>query len=187
MTHPIASQSEPDIDALAATVRGEFQKAQAALANGVSHSMNAGDALIAGRRKIGRGWQKWVEEACGIALSTAKLCVQLAQHRAEIEANIRDGAELSLRGARRLISKSSGKSKTPGPTETLEAHWKRSRAEARIAFLDAIGIDAVLKHMTEAFARDLCSRVPARKNEQTNDSTLSLVKKVDAEGNEFFA
>jgi hypothetical protein len=90
---------------------------------------------------------------------------------------IRDGAELSMRGARRLVARSYGKNKTIKPAETLEAHWKRSRAEARTAFLDAIGVNAVLKHMTEAFARDLCGGVPARKNEQTNDSkgsTLSL-------------
>jgi hypothetical protein len=169
---PAVLRSEPGIDALAAAVREEFQKAQAALANGVSHSMNAGDALIAARHKVGRGWQKWVQEACGLALSTAKLCVQLAQHRAEIEAAIRDGAELSLRGARRLITKSFGKSKKPKPVETLEAHWKRATTKDRTAFLDSIGVAAVLESMSADFGRDLRSRVPAPKSEQTSGPTL---------------
>jgi hypothetical protein len=167
-------RSEPGIDALAAAVRDEFQKAQAALANGVSHSMNAGDALIAARRKIGRGWQRWVQEACGLALSTAKLCVQLAQHRTEIEAAIQGGAELSLRGARSLISGSSRKSCKPGK-ETLEAHWKRATKPEREAFLDEIGVDAILRAMSADFGRDLRSRVPTPQPDHKRRKTLTLV------------
>ena len=170
MTCTLVPQSE--LDALAARARDEHHQARDATANALSAAMNAGDALIEAKPKVTKGgWETWLE-SCDIPVSTARLYRQLAQHRAEIEAAIRDGAELSLRGARRLIARCSGKSKTPKPVETLEAHWKRATAKDRNAFLDSIGVAAVLESMSADFGRDLRSRVPAPKSEQTNGPTL---------------
>ena len=155
------------LDELAALARNEHRMAKNACANALAHAMNAGDLLIEAKPKVAKGdWETWLEK-CSIAASTARLYQQLACHRPEIETAIQGGAELSLRGARSLISKSSRKSYKP-EKETLEAHWERASTKARTAFLDAIGVDAVLKHMTDAFARDLCSRIPAGKNKKTN-------------------
>ena len=160
-----------------ARARDEHCKVQASIANALSAAMNAGDALIEAKPKVTKGgWETWLE-SCGIPVSTARLYRQLAQHRAEIEAAIRDGAELSLRGARRLIARCSGKSKTPKPVETLEAHWKRATAKDRTAFLDSIGVAAVLESMSADFGRDLRSRVPAPKSEQTNGPTKTIVRR----------
>jgi hypothetical protein len=95
----------------------------------------------------------------------------LARHRAEIEAKINEGVALSLRAARRLISapQSTVDSQAPGPEpssaeeETLAARWHRLPKEERAAFLDAIGVDEILKNMSPAFGTELRSRVPKPK------------------------
>jgi hypothetical protein len=187
---PTIVKPDPSADELAATVRAELEKVRASLANALASAINAGEALIVARSKLGRGWQKWVREACGIALSTAKLCIQLAQHRAEIEAAIGDSAELSLRGARRLISKPCPR-KRGAPKDTLETLWKRATAEARTTFLDRIGVAAILESMSADFGRDLRSRVPAP-NSMQNDfkkaksPTLSLTETTDRSGKTVF-
>jgi site-specific DNA-methyltransferase (adenine-specific) len=57
---------------------------------------------------------RWITETCGVPRSTAGLCMQLAQHRARIEAEIkRVGRPVSIREARRLIAKPRAKTK-PG-------------------------------------------------------------------------
>jgi hypothetical protein len=85
------------------------------------------------------------------------------------EVNCQRGGKFSLRAARRLISKPSGKSNKP-ERETLEAHWNRVSNDARTAFLNAIGVAAVLENMSADFGRDLRRRVPAApKSKQTND------------------
>jgi hypothetical protein len=179
------------LDELAALARNEHRMVQNACANALAHAMNAGDILIDAKPKVAkRNWEAWLEK-CSIAASTARLYQQLACHRPDIEAAIQGGAELSLRGARWLISGS--KNRAPKPAETLEAHWKRATAEDRTAFLGAIGVTAILENMSPDFGRDLRSRVPAPKSKPTDGpknhkrSTLSLTKTTDSSGNTIFA
>jgi hypothetical protein len=181
--------TKPDhLDDLAAQVRNEHRLAQNACANALAHGMNAGDVLIEAKSKLAKcDWGTWLK-TCQVATSTARLYQQLARHRSEIEAAIQGGAELSLRGARRFISKPSIKSSTPKKAETLVEHWHRVSHDARTAFLDAVGVDSIPKAVSAEFARDLCSRIPARQGEKTNPSsnprrpTLALTKITDAEG-----
>jgi hypothetical protein len=104
----LASRS---IDQLVHVVRDEIQQARAAWSNALDHGMNAGDALIALQPKVlalsGAKWKAWLDENCSVAVSTAALYIQLARNRGQIEAQLRTNPELSLRGARQLISKSS--------------------------------------------------------------------------------
>ena len=193
----------PDyLDELAVRARDEHQQVQESSANALAlagkalmHAMNAGDALTEAKAEAARRGIAWkmVLEKCGIKPSTDRLYRQLSKQRSAIEAEIQRGGNFSLRAARRLISKPSGKSNKP-EKEILEAHWKRATAKDRTAFLDAIGVAAVLENMSTDFGRDLRRRVPTPKSKKTNDPknrkrppTLSLTKTTDSSGKTVFA
>ena len=183
---------------LAAVVCAEIQKCRTSMANALAAAMNAGDALIAVRPKVEeRGfWTKWLRENCYIAESTAKLYIQLAQHRDEIEARILDGVQLSLRAARKLISKPPPEP-PPEPEPEPEHHsadddaarihqffaqasgaeilgcMRAARPDLIRRFLDALGVDDLLECMSGDFGRMLRARVPAPKSGKSSKKPIS--------------
>jgi hypothetical protein len=179
----IVKAADLGTDELACVIRTEIQKCRAAMANALAAAMNAGDALIAVKPKVlerGITWTKWLRENCLLAESTAKLYVQLACHRDQIEAELQRGVELSLRAARRLISKPASRNgreseenegveqpSVANDTAVLIETWAKATKEMRQAFLDHIGVDAVLEVMSTVFGSDLRSRVPAPKKRKT--------------------
>lgn len=103
------------LDELARQVRESRQAAQQAGVTVLHHILDAGDALNKAQTRVTLGWKRWLQDNCSIPLAggelqplsvrTALLYQQLAHHRGKIEAEIARVGELSLRGARRLISK----------------------------------------------------------------------------------
>src|SRR5262249_26020068 len=75
------------------------------MGNALLAVLDAGDALIEAHGRVSIGWRRWVEANCAMSLRTANLYIQLACRRDEIEARLEDDPTLSLRAARRLISK----------------------------------------------------------------------------------
>lgn len=158
------------VDELAAVVRDEISKAKTASANALAHGIAAGEALCAIQLKLPeRGFAKWLRENCSIAESTAKLYMQLARHRAKIEAEIARGVDLSLRAARLLVSSapkdpSSRKEPAlpapPEEPETLFAHWVRCPDE-QTQCLDLITVHAIRQVASEKFMRQLCASQPS--------------------------
>ena len=196
----IVKNVDLDVDELAVIVRDEIQEARKAWANALAHAMKAGDALIAVQPKVaerGITWTKWLKENCFVAVSTAKLYMQLARHRDQIEVELRSKGELSLRGARQLISTvrveddagddasdddgehASDDEHEREPeqnlreSETLIDHWRRSPAELT-ALLDAVGVTGILEAMSEEFGRQLRDRLPAPKRESDKPFKKSL-------------
>jgi hypothetical protein len=98
---------------LVTAIRNAYAAVQAARANALARGLDTGDALLKLQEtffsgcKIPTSWQLRLEEECSIPWSTAKLYMQLARHRDDIEAEMIRVPELSLRAARRLISKKS--------------------------------------------------------------------------------
>jgi hypothetical protein len=150
-------------DELATVVRDEIRKAKEHSANALASGIAAGEALIAARQKvIKRHWGEWLRVNCSLATSTAKLYMQLARHRAEIEAAVLRGVDLSVRSARSLISK---KPKDPSESslpalpdeksETLFAHWQHSSDDERTIFLDQVTVHGIRRVASEKFHRAL--------------------------------
>jgi hypothetical protein len=187
------------VDELAVIVRDEIQQARKAWANALAHAMNAGDALIAVQPKVaerGIAWTKWLKENCFVAVSTAKLYMQLARHRDDIEAVIQSKGELSLRGARQLITKArhdkgdegedddqAGGQENEGETENPDSVKPESLIEHRRRcpeqlpdLLDEIGVSGLLGAMSAEFGRQLRARMPApkRKSDKPFKHTLNL-------------
>ena len=92
------------LDELARRIRAFQEATQAATSNALGRA-DAGDALLAARRRISAGWGRWLVDNCGMGVSTAELYMQLARHREKIEVEIERVGELSLRAARRFIAK----------------------------------------------------------------------------------
>jgi hypothetical protein len=188
-----------DLDELAHVVRDEIQDTRVAWSNALGHALNVGDALIAAQPKVtelGIPWKRWLKENCYVAVSTAQFYMQLARHRGEIEAKLRSKGELTLRGARQLISSArddhggdgdaaddaadAGKKdevgiENPPEPESLIEHWRRC-PEQLTSLLDEIGVPGVLEAMSAKFGRQLRARMPApkRKSDKPFKHTLNL-------------
>jgi hypothetical protein len=186
-------------DELAVIVRDEIEQARMSWRNALRHAMAAGDALIAAQPKVaelGFTWKKWLKENCGVSDRTAQLYQQLARHRDDIETEIQAKGQLSLRGARQLISSAAddrggdggaandaadaseederGTENPPEP-ESLIEHWRRC-PEQLPDLLDEIGVAGVLEAMSAEFGRQLRDRLPAPKRRpgKSFNQTLNL-------------
>jgi hypothetical protein len=197
----VKAEVDLEPDELAVIVRDEIQQARRAWSNALGHAMNAGDVLIAVQPKVaerGINWKKWLKENCFIGASTAQLYQQLARHRDQIEAELQARGELSLRGARQLISSARDDAdddeggdesdagggededeiKNPSESvkpESLIEHWRRC-PEQLADLLDEIGVLGVLEAMSAEFGRELRARLPApkRKSGKPFKHTLNL-------------
>jgi Protein of unknown function (DUF3102) len=91
--------------ALAAGIRAEHQATAASLRRGLEHAMAAGELLIEARALLKHGeWLPWLRDHCALSDRTARLYTRLARNRPEIERQIGNVADLSVRGAVALIA-----------------------------------------------------------------------------------
>jgi hypothetical protein len=98
------NQVSNSLTELAARIRAEHEATLAAMNVALKHAMSAGDLLIEAKAQLNHGeWQPWIREHCGISDRTARLYMQLARNREEIEAQA-DITYLTLNGAVRLLA-----------------------------------------------------------------------------------
>jgi hypothetical protein len=88
----------------------------------LKHAIAAGELLTTAKAAVGHGnWEDWLAENCpNISLRTARLYMDLAEHDEEIEKVAEENgntvADLSIRGARKLITKK----REGGPAQTTD-------------------------------------------------------------------
>jgi hypothetical protein len=158
------------LDALAAKIRNALRDVQTATRNALRAALEAGDALIAAEERVSEGrWLAWLKDNCFLSKRTAQLYMQLARHRDEIETEIALAPELSLRAARKLISKSNNDSSVSGddddgneppdpePTELERAvaWWQSASPDERKEFFKIIGLPAVRAALPPAWLPEL--------------------------------
>jgi hypothetical protein len=102
-------------------VRDAYAAIQQLNANALARAIEVGEVLI---ELQGRG----VEVPWYIAPSTARLYMQLARHKAKIEAKLEENPTLSLREARRLIAKP----KKPKPEAPLDSSLEPATGGAEL-------------------------------------------------------
>jgi hypothetical protein len=103
--HIAPSAQQDNLAALAERIRTELHAAKTAWHNALGHALNVGQALLDAQGLVQGNWKRWLRGHCSLSVSTAQLYQQLARHRDEIEAEISRAPTLSLRAARRLITK----------------------------------------------------------------------------------
>jgi hypothetical protein len=190
MSHIRNFLRDKTLDELATLVREKLEACQKAARLTLASALDAGDALIEALSRISSDRQKWLRQNCFLSLSTAKLYVQLAQHREEIEAEIDRAGELSIRAARRLIaSESSRPPKVPAPN--LIAAMRKATDAERTAMLAAFGLEPFLRVMPADWRPKLEARVvhlraneghPDLKVTQVLRSALSFIKIANTPG-----
>ena len=94
---------------LAARIRAEHAAVADALKDSLRHAITAGELLIVAKAQVPHGqWLSWLREHCAISERTAQLYMRVAKNRAEIEANISEGAaDLTLSEAAAMLALSS--------------------------------------------------------------------------------
>jgi hypothetical protein len=188
-----ADFSNQGLEQFAARVRDAHKAVLAAAANALAAALDAGDAVLELQQELrsrGIGWQAWFREWCRLPLSTAKLYAQLAAHRPEIEIKIEEVGELSLRAARRLISRPT---KTIPKSKRLDllVAWNRASEAERTAVLSNIDIVDFFQVMPRDWRGQIEARVtnlraetgnPALKVTAVLRKALSLVKTANTPG-----
>jgi Protein of unknown function (DUF3102) len=105
---PIARQRkarELRLDELAQRIVEELDHVKNSARRTLEHALAAGDLLTDANAKTKHGeWETWVREECGIPERTASMYMKLARGRKAIEAEIGNVADLSIRGALRLLA-----------------------------------------------------------------------------------
>jgi hypothetical protein len=149
---------QPDLSALAATVRKAHQGVNLAAANLVEQALIAGDALIKAKDSVPYGgWLKWLKAECDLGEDRAENYMRIARSRGILEADSARARNLSLRGALELIRQKSPRSgsqrsrnrqpsKQPMQLASFGAAvawWTNAPLEERRHLLDSVGSRAI--------------------------------------------
>jgi hypothetical protein len=170
-------------------------------ANALAVALEVGDLLIEARNRISTGWEHWLDENCLIGASSARLYMQLARARDEIEMVREQVPDLSLRAARRLIAKPPKLIKEPAkalvdpmsaPVPDPIGVWDSLLPDQRERLLDHIGRAGLAAYMSPALNGDLIdhlaglaiSKVPSKATNLevslTNALRLALSSEAEA-------
>jgi hypothetical protein len=185
------NSDEPVLDQLVRRVRVAHRAVQALAANALAAALEAGHALIEIRTQVSGSWGLCLRANGLPKPSTARLYMQLARHRDEVEAALRANPTISLRAMRRLIAKpSAGSSSKPRKPELIAVLRKASDREVTEAF-DDMGLERFFRTMPRTWREQITARVanlrtengtPALKLTAALRKALSLVKTASAPG-----
>jgi hypothetical protein len=106
---PVSSSVNPDdtLEEHAAKIRKGLQDIRRAMSNALDIALAIGQRLNIAKDQVDDGkWSKWLRDDCELSRSTALLYMRLANHQGDIDAARVQLPNLSLRAARRLLTKS---------------------------------------------------------------------------------
>jgi hypothetical protein len=170
-----------DRKALVEIIRTSHRAVRDAAHNIGHEAITAGTALLKLKELVKHGeWRHYLERHCELGDRTARVYMQLAEHRELIEANRQHAADLSLRGALKLIGKEpdkDGKSAKSAKTATSLSTlaWSNATVEERCRFVDAIGFISWLAAIHPSWFPELERRIDGQRTAATKnvDQTLS--------------
>lgn len=180
---PAPSQElQDDRKALTEAVRAAHLAVCSAAQSIVREAITAGAALLKLKKLVNHGeFGHYLRRHCELGERTAQIYMQLAQHREVFEANPQRAADLSLRGALRLIGKSSSKSaertksaKTPPALSSLA--WSNATPEQRRHFLDGIGLVSLLAAIPPTWTAEIERRVEGLHKAKTDKLSDAVTK-----------
>ena len=164
------SEAQRDRKALIETVRTAHQTVCEAGRTALRAAIEAGAALLRLKKLVNHGeWAHFLRRHCELGERTAQIYIQLAVHRELIEANPQRAADLSLRGALKLISgkasanKSDKSAQSNKTAELSSLAFMDATVEARCLFVDAIGLIAWLAAMPPAWIPELERRIDGQR------------------------
>jgi hypothetical protein len=163
-----------DLDILAAHIRTAHEAIGLALSNALDHAFAAGEALLEAQAQVKYGaWRSWLHNNCAVSERTARLYMALARHRAEIEAERQRVAELTLRGALKLIAKPGATSESTKSAPALTLAWSAATPDQRTRFLGTVGLPAVLAAIPPSWHAEIRQRVLGQERVKTRAGSKS--------------
>jgi Protein of unknown function (DUF3102) len=157
---PVAQDSAPNLTTLGATVRAELVAVGHATTEMLVHAFAIGDALIEAKKLAGHGyWLHWLANECGLSSRTARAYMQLAHHRGMFEANWQHAANLSIRGALRLIGGGLTMRKRRPASALRSASWKVASFEERKDFVGDIPVKEWLAVISRDQRKEIEDRI----------------------------
>ena len=122
-----SSPQDSGLSELARQVRDAHCQVARAAADVLRSALACGDLLIAAKSRVPHGqWLPWLRRDCDVGERAANAYMQLARNRRVFEANPQRAADLSLRGALRLVSKKPGSASRPALRPAAKPHVKNS-------------------------------------------------------------
>jgi hypothetical protein len=107
VTFPSFVNTDDTLEEHAAEIRRGLQEIQRAMSNALDIALAVGKRLNIAKDQVGDGkWGKWLRHDCELSRSTALLYMRLANHKGDIEVARVLLPHMSLRAARRLLTKS---------------------------------------------------------------------------------
>jgi hypothetical protein len=147
------------LDALAERIRAALRLEREATRNALRIALDIGDDLNKARERVSSGWISWLN-GCGLTVRTAQLRMQLAEHRAEIEARIDEVGELSLRAARRLIATPKDRPKAKAKSKSdLQVAWDAATDAEKAGLLRHVGLGELLRILPDGLLQELDRRL----------------------------
>jgi hypothetical protein len=178
---PLGAPAGNDREALIEAVKVAHQAVCNASRNVLSQAIIAGTALLKLKKLIKHGeWRHYLQRHCELSERSAQAYMRIAEHRELLEANPQRAADLSLRGALKLISNATDKSAKPAKsakatTMLSSLAWSNATADERRRFVDAIGFMEWLAAMPPSWFPELERRIDRQRaaTAKNVDQTLS--------------
>jgi hypothetical protein len=158
MNHIVAISRQDNLIALAAAVRAGLAAIACAEASKLHIALDVGDDLAKAKVLAGHGnWLTWLEST-GLSARTAEVYIKLAAHRERI-ANSQHAANLTIRGALRLIG-AAHTCRKPRPRSQLKsAAWKNASRAERAKFVDDIPLVEWLEVIPASWRNEIEDRI----------------------------
>jgi hypothetical protein len=172
-----------DRKTLVEIIRASHQAVRNAAHNILREAITAGEALLKLKESVGHGeWGHYLRRHCELSERTAQVYMRLAEHRAKLEANPQRAADLSLRGALKLIGKEpdkGGKSaKSAKATASLSTlAWSNATAEERQRFVTGIGLVSWLAAIPPTWREDLERRIDGQRRAKSGSQVNTTISK----------
>jgi hypothetical protein len=172
-TSTVKEKAAEDRQALIEIIKTAHQGVGAAARHALQQAFTAGAALLKLKQQVNHGeWGNYLDRHCELNTRTADVYMQLAKHRQLIEANTQHAANLSLRGALKLIPKSpkdpkgadkadQGGASAKSPLSSLA--WSEANVDQRRHFVDAVGLISWLAAIPPSWRHELERRIDGRR------------------------
>ena len=175
---------KPECESLTAQIQAAHQAICSAGRNMLREAFTAGAALFKLKKLIPRGESShYLRRHCDLSERTARIYMQFAEHRDLIEAKVQHAADLSLRGALRLIGNKSPQTARSSPkvqkTALSTLSWSEASIDERRHFVDGIGLVSLLAAIPPTWHAEIERRVLGQRKAkaQANDKFNVTISK----------
>ena len=104
MAAPVVIGESTSLSVLASRINAEHREAETAARTAIEHARNVGELLLEAKERLQHGqWLHWLAQNCDVKERQARNYMHLAENWTTIQAKSAPGADLTVKGALRLL------------------------------------------------------------------------------------